>query len=103
MEVARKRVKFLDSIAGLADPNKQQLDQRYAKLKVSLEAQKRSPRFIDDTIAEQKSKDRYAEAPIGFTKDWAFKTGDEALVPADLAEKWEQSGICVPVAEKRAA
>ena len=98
-----KRVKFLDSIAGLGDPNKSRLEERYERLRVTLKQQKRSPAGIEEFINEQKIKDRYAEVPIGFAKDFSFKAGEEALIPAGIAEKWEACGICVAIPEKKAA
>jgi hypothetical protein len=101
---SKTRVKFLDSIAGLGDPDKAKLELRYAELRrtMRLQSQKRTAESIEKAIDEQKATDRFNEVPIGFAKDFSFAPGQEAQIPADLAEKWEAAGICVSV-EKKAA
>lgn len=103
----KKRVKILDSIAGLGDPRpKAELDAKYERLRQQMKMQDKPPAAsaIEASITEFKTRDRYGDPAIGFSKDWAFKAGDEILIEAELAEKWAAGGICVEiVAEKKAA
>jgi hypothetical protein len=105
-----KKVKFLTSIAGLADPDRAKLDKKYeAFTQRAREASKKKgkefkPLPVEMAIAELKQLDRYDDLCRGFKADFAFKTGDESLIPADVAAKWEAGGICVILAdEKRVA
>ena len=53
---------------------------------------------IDEIIARQKLLDRYGKAGMGFARDFSFRPDQEALIPAELAEKWQESGICMILA-----
>jgi hypothetical protein len=98
------KVRILDSIAGLADPRpKDELDAKYATKIEKMNAGREKPfskHFTDTMIGQMKSRDRYGEKPIGFPRDWSFKPGDEPMIDADLAVKWEDSGICMVITEK---
>lgn len=102
----KRRVKILESISGLADPrSREDLDAKYKKLRESMEMQEKppAPQAIEAVIAETKKRDRYGEVPIGFSKDWAFQPGDEAVIEVGLADKWEAAGLCVAIAEEKKA
>lgn len=95
----KTKVKFLDSIAGLGDPKSPaELDAQY-RVKIALLGQGRekpfSQAFCEEVIATYKKRDRYGEKPIGFARDFSFKIGDEAMIPSELAEKWQDAGICL--------
>lgn len=87
-------VRFIDSIAGLADPNTVKLDQRYLFMRQKLAEQGSWPETIESVIAQEKVKDRYNDVARGFTKDFAYRPGQEASIPADIARAWEEDGIC---------
>lgn len=107
----KKRVKMLDSIAGLGDPKPVAvLDEKYANMRTAMKKPGHgrekgiSDYTIETVIAETKKRDRYGEQPIGFARDWALKPDAELMINADLADKWEAAGICVILTEtKRAA
>lgn len=102
--MSKVRVRIIDSIAGLADPKpKSVLDEKYKKFADGLRGKEKPPSegTIRMLIDEKKKADRYGDPPMGFAKDWAFKPNDEPMVDEDLARKWEESGICVVIADKR--
>lgn len=107
----KKKVKFLTSIAALADPDRPALDQKYEQMvarekKSALEAGKEcKPGPVNQRIAEHKKSDRYNDVSRGFKRDVQFKTGDEAMIPAEVAVLWEEGGICTILEEpsKKAA
>jgi hypothetical protein len=100
------KVKMLDSIAGLADPKSTEtLDAKYKTMIDGMKARK--PKAVPDTVMEEtiaqtKLRDRYGETPLGFPRDWSFRPGEEVLIDAELARKWEAAGICVLVEAKAA-
>lgn len=96
----KKRVKFMESIAGLADPKPVSvLDEKYDKMRDQMRrpAQGRekgvSEYTINTVIAETKLRDRYGEKQVGFARDYSFKPGDEASIDAELADKWDALGL----------
>lgn len=95
----KKRVKFLDSIAILADPKPTDvLEEKYRDMKAKMLARKPRPASaatIEEAINTTKLRDRYGEPSHGFARDMSFKPDQEALINADLAVKWEAAGICV--------
>jgi hypothetical protein len=97
----KKKVKFNESFAGLGDPDVKKLDEKYLKQSKSMEARKIPQRAIAQQIANQKILDRYEEKPIGMPKDFAFKSGEEAMIPEELAEKWIAAGICNAVLDEK--
>lgn len=100
----KKRVKFLDSIAVLADPkSKNDLDAKYARITEELKGRQKppTPAAIKNHIEEMKKADRYGETLYGFQRDMGFKPDQEALINADLAEKWEDAGICQILTEAK--
>lgn len=99
------RVKVLDSIAGLADPDTAKLEAKYDKIIAGLRGREKPPseQQIRVHIEGLKKADRYHEKPIGFKKDWSFKQGDEVMVEKTLAEKWVEAEICLLIEEKKAA
>jgi hypothetical protein len=105
----KKRVKFMTSIAGLADPDKPTLDRRYERIMQQARdaARKASREFKEGPvkllIAEHKKADRYDDVQRGFKRDFSYKTGDEAVVPAEVAIKWEEDGICTILADDKKA
>ena len=96
----KRKVKFTESFAGLGDPDIKQLDEKYAKITANMERQKIPPRTIEGQLKELKIQDRYNVKPIGMPRDYSFKAGDEVFVPADLAEKWTDAGLCIYVEDK---
>jgi hypothetical protein len=101
----KKRVKMLESIAGLADPKlKADLEAKYQRIREANRQREKpfSDRTVENQIAELKKRDRYGEPPLGFPRDWSFKPGDEVLINAELAEKWEDLGLCVVIGDKKA-
>jgi hypothetical protein len=102
----KKKVKFLVSIAGLADPDIPKLDARYKRVREVMSGQRTmgGRRLPEDAIAkqitEEKRRDRYDAPPIGFKQDWSFKPDQEAMIDAELAQKWEEAGYCVILQEK---
>ncbi len=93
------KVKFLDSIAVLADPKPtHELDKKYADKIEKMNRGREKPfskYFVDNLIADMKKHDRYGEKQQGFLRDMAFKPGDEALIEETLAQDWEDAGVCV--------
>lgn len=106
----RVRVKFLDSIAGLRDPSQQALEAKYTSMAEGLAAEKQgkvqrhTPAAIKTLVDVERRKDE-AVIRVGFTKDWAFKTGDETSVNEEIARHWEEQGLAVVLSEpvKKAA
>jgi hypothetical protein len=94
----KTKVKILVSIAGLGDPEREALEKKYAAMRAWLEAKGRSETFIEREIAEAKRLDRYDAPPSGFPRDWSYKPGEEVMIDAELARKWEAAGICTIVA-----
>ncbi len=99
----KKKVKFTQSISGLGDPDKDRLNAEYDRIRKKSKAQGFRDATIERIIEDRKVSDRYNEKPIGFKNDFSFKPEQEAYIPADLAEKWEESGICVIVPEPKKA
>lgn len=105
----KKKVKFLDSIAGLADPDREKLDKRYetmraqAKAKAEEAGREFKPAGIEAQIKELKKSDRYDDVQRGFKKDFGYKPGEEAMIPAAVALAWEEAGICVILEEQKKA
>lgn len=104
------KVKFLQAIAGLADPNKAKLDRKYEEIRKHGEARKRSAEArgvkfsmapVLREIEDRKIADRYDDVCRGFPSDFSFKTGDEAMIPATVAEHWQEAGICTILTEER--
>ena len=87
-------VRFIDSIAGLADPNTVKLDQKYQLMRQKLTDQGTWPEMIESAIAQQKKQDRYDDVCRGFPKDFSYRPGQEARIPADIARAWAEDGIC---------
>jgi hypothetical protein len=93
------KVKILDSIAGLADPKPTaELDKKYSDKITQMNRQRKNPfsaAFIEELVTDWKKSDRYGEQPLGFRRDWSFKPDQEAMISAELAEKWEEAGLCM--------
>lgn len=110
----KRRVKMLVSIAGLGDANPSDLAKKYDRMERDMRAKFRlsggtkvrvfSDEQIASTIETERRKDA-AEPRRGFSQDFSFKAGDEPLIDAGVAEKWEEGGICVAIQEpaKKAA
>lgn len=104
----KKLIKILESIAGLADPKpKADLDEKYRKAIASTNlartnagAREMTASHAEAFIADMKARDRYGEKPLGFPRDWSFRPGDTVEVNAELADKWIEVGLCVPVTVK---
>lgn len=98
------KVKILEPIAGLADPKPTSvLDEKYKAKIAAMNKGRRvaySKEFTEELIAQMKASDRYGEKALGFPRDFAFKTGDEVIINAELAQKWEDCGICVILTEE---
>jgi hypothetical protein len=103
---------MLVSVAGLGDVQPAALAAKYAKTEKDMRAKARMNNgvrvsiYSEDQIAAavdaEKRKD--AAAPNrGFTQDFSFKTGDEPLIDAMIADKWEAAGICVAIQESKKA
>jgi hypothetical protein len=107
----KKKVKFVTSISGLADPDREALDRQYAKMleqakDAAVKANREfKPGPVMLAIAERKKADRYDDVQRGFKRDFSFRPGDEALIPAAIAEAWQEQEICLIVEEssKKAA
>lgn len=102
----KRRVRILESIAGLADPKpKADLDAKYERMRIANKNLDKplSDKTMEIRVAEMKLRDRYGESANGFPRDWSFKPNDEPLINAELADKWEASGICAAIAEKKSA
>lgn len=100
------RVKILEPIAVLADPKpKADLEAKYKKFADGLREREKPPSesTIKALLNEKKLADRYAEVPLGFARDMAWKIGDEAFINAELAEKWQDGGICLIIDEASAS
>ena len=90
-------VRFRESIAGFADPNQAALDRKYAGMRARLEAQGMRLKAIEGVIDQQKEIDRYGDVCRGMKHDFYFKPGEEAAIPAKLAEAWIENGVCIPI------
>ena len=90
------KVKILESIAGLADPDTAKLDAKYETIRARLRGRDKPPteQAIKLHIEEMKRLDRYAEKPLGFKKEWSFRPSVEVMIEAALAEKWIEADIC---------
>lgn len=96
----RVKVKFAQSIAVLGDPKTVEfLDEKYKTFAEALKGRDKPPSAatIKYLIDEKKRSDRYGEPLYGFSRDMAWKPGDEVFLPISLALKWEQDGICAIV------
>lgn len=93
------KVRIIEPIAGLADPRStSELDEKYRRHVEAINKGRQVPfsrGYVDDLIGRFKAHDRYGEKPIGFPRDWVFKAGDEVYINPELAEKWQESGICL--------
>jgi hypothetical protein len=101
-EFKKVKVKFLDSIACLADPKPRAvLDAKYDAIINELKNREKPPSSatIKNQIDEKKRADRYGEPMLGFTRDMAWKSGEEAFINAELAEKWQDCGTCLIIEE----
>jgi len=92
------RVKFVESIAGCRDPLPKELEAKYTRLASSLAAERdgKIPRHTQGQIAAAVDAARRQDEAVirtGFSKDWAFKPGDEAMVSEEIAKVWEEQGI----------
>lgn len=106
------KVRFNEAIAGLADPNRAALDRDYEKIRKQAEERKREAESRGEKfsmapvlkqIEERKKADRYDDVCRGFPRDFAFKAGDEAMIPATVAEHWQEAGICTILDERKKA
>ncbi len=92
------KVKFSEPIAVLGDPKPTAvLNEKYKKFADDLLAREKPPSAstIKYLIEQKKLADRYGEPMYGFARDMAWKAGDEAFINAELAEKWQDCGICM--------
>jgi len=111
----KKRVKIQVSIAGSGDPSQTELERKYASLRRTLEEHSRAARLmnktgrtaeeIESTVAAERRKDAAIPRVSGFTAPFSFKPGEEIIIDAELADKWEAAGICsiLPAEKKTAA
>jgi hypothetical protein len=100
--VKKVKVKILDSVAGLADPQPTaSLDAKYDMLRLQWRSRERPPSesSIEAMIGQYKQLDRYGQTPTGMKRDWSFRLGEIVLIPLDLAKKWEECGLCELVAD----
>jgi hypothetical protein len=103
------RVKFNEPVAVLADPRPiAELDRKYKQLREKMENREidGQPKPYPESpirlrISEMKAADRYGEPYLGFLRDTGFKPDSEHMINADLAEKWEASGVCMIIREPR--
>jgi len=114
MSKQKVRVTILQSIAGTGDPSPADLRRKYELMTVnltqqSLAAQKAGKQGrSDDEIAAAVDGERRKDAKIprlaGFDHEFSFKPKDIAMIDSDLAEKWQDAGICIieEVAKKAA-
>lgn len=95
----KKKVKFMESWAHLADPDDKALDAKYKGILdacingVREEDHPKALAYARRRIKDMKESDRYGQKPVGFPRDVRFKSGDEALLNADLAEKLADGGL----------
>jgi hypothetical protein len=61
----KTKVKMLQSMAGVGDPNREALERKYAAMRAWHEAKRRSEAFISREIDEAKRLDRYDAPPSG--------------------------------------
>ena len=105
-----KKVKFLQSIAGLGDMQPEQAARKYARIERDLRSvmkkdsagnsiQVNTEENIRATIDREKAKDAL-EPHRGFKQDYSFKAGDEVMIESTVADKWEAAGICTVIIEK---
>jgi hypothetical protein len=89
------RVRFLECIAGLGDPDKTHLDRKYDQLLVDLTSREKGPTRVQIAarIAELKIIDRY-EGQSGFKRDFVFRPGEEVFIPEKAALDWQNCGVC---------
>ena len=95
----KRKVKMLDSVAGLADPKPiATLKEKYEKMNQTMRDRTPKPvpeAIISETIAQTKLRDRYGEPVLGFPRDFSFRPDEEVLIDSELAKKWEAAGTCV--------
>lgn len=99
------KVKILQSVAGTGDPSPEELHRKYVTMaknltQISLNAQKmgkrgKSDEEINDLVEAEKRSDARIPRVSGFTHQFSFKPGETALIDSTLAEKWQESGICL--------
>ena len=103
------KVTMLMSIAGTDDPSAASLRQKYERLQASLVKQSlaaqqsgkpgKPDEDIEALVGAEKRKDEKIPRVSGFDHEFSFKPNDVALIDADLADKWQASGICIINAE----
>jgi hypothetical protein len=99
------KVTILQSVAGTGDPSPADLKRKYELMTVtmtqhSLTAQKagkqgRTDEEIAAIVETERRKDARTPRLAGFDHEFSFKPKDVALIDADLAEKWQDAGICI--------
>jgi len=100
------QVKFLESVAVLADPKpKAELDAKYDvyRFQMTRRPKPRSPEQIEASVEEMKRADRYGEPCYGFPRDRNFRPGELASLPEGIALAWEKCGYCELTGEQVAA
>ena len=99
-DTKRVRVKMLESVAGLKDPDREALDRKYKGIVADYEARalknnrEVKPHLVKALIDEHKRQDRYDDVCRGFKRDFAFAPGSEPSIPIEVAQKWEEAGLC---------
>lgn len=99
------KVTMLASVAGTGDPSPAALRQKYGRMLANLVKQSRdaqasgkagkSDEEIESLVSAEKRKDEKIPRVSGFDHEFSFKPKDVALIDADLAEKWQEAGICI--------
>jgi hypothetical protein len=99
------KVKILQSVAGAGDPSPASLQRKYETMaqtmtQQSVQAQTagkrgKSAEEIDALVDAERRADAKIPRVAGFDHVFSFKPGDTPLIPADLAAKWQESGICL--------
>jgi len=109
-EIRKVKVKFLQSISGQPDQKAAENEKRYNKLADvmarTVDPNSKPPRpiytavQITEAVAAARALDSKI-IPLGFTKDWSFRAGEEANVNAAIAPSWEEAGICEILPDKK--
>jgi hypothetical protein len=99
------KVTMLMSIAGTGDPSAASLKQKYDRMLTNLAQQSRNAQAsgkpgktdeeIEALVGAEKRKDSKIPRVSGFDHEFSFKPKDVAFIDADLAEKWQDGGICI--------
>src|ERR1700685_2185098 len=100
MATQKVNVRFNSAIAGLGDMPPVHQESHYRRLGSRFQQDGLAPIEIEAKIREMRKTDA-AAIKTGFTREFAFKTGDTALLNREIAEAWQNAGTCTILVEAK--